>query len=155
MVSAWQEGLEVVDVEQGRIAHVVPQEVQDEEGVRSRGGFVSSTVGAGTTVEAETMVDLSDDAAHLLGETEPDVFAVFDVAAATHQLISSPDHEFLIGYRWLDRDTYLALGMNQPYDTTPVDLLRCDLGGGCTVAASAIGSVDDGMTLPIGEPMDG
>lgn len=101
------------------------------------------------------MLDLSDDGAYLLGETEPDAFAVFDVAAGTHELIGSPDHDFLVGYRWLDRDTYLALGMSKPWDSTPVDLLRCDVVGGCTVAAPAIGSVGDGMVLPFGQSMDG
>ena len=155
VVSDWHGDLEVVDVEQGQIAHVALQEVRNHEVVRSEAGFVSATIGEGTKVEAWTMVDLSDDGAHLLGETEPDTFAVFDVATGTHELISSPDHEFLIGYRWLDADTYLALGMNPPYDSRSVDLLQCDLDGGCTVAAEAIGSFDGGVVLPLGQSMDG
>ena len=152
VVSEWRGDLEVIDVEQGEIAHLAPP----SHDARTVDGFVGRALGTGAKVAVGgAMVDLSDDGAYLLGETEPDTFAIFDVAAGTHELISSPDHEFLIGYRWLDRDTYLALGMNKPWDSTPVDLLRCDVGGGCTVAAPAIGSFDDGMVLPLGESMDG
>lgn len=152
VLSPWIGDLEVRDVENGLIAHQVPPGPR----ARSRDGFVGATVGGGAQVDSVwTMLDLSDDGALLLGETEPDTFAVFDVAAGTAELITSPDHGFLVGYRWLDHDTYLAVGMNRPWSTTPVDLLRCDVGSSCDVAAEAIGTIKDGLTLPFGESMDG
>lgn len=152
VLSPWVGDLEVTDVENGLIAHQVPSGPR----ARSSDGFVGPTVGGGAQVDSVwTMLDLSDDGALLLGETEPDTFAVFDVTAGTVEQITSPEHEFLVGYRWLDSDTYLALGMNRPWNTTPADLLRCDVGGGCEVAAEAIGTIKSGLALPFGEPMDG
>lgn len=152
VLSPWLGDLEVTDVEEGLIAHTVPPGPR----AGSLNGFVGPSVGGGTRLDsAWTMLDLSDDGRFLLGETEPDTFAVFDVAAGTAEPITSPNHGFLVGYRWLDQDTYLALGMNRPWNTTPVDLLRCDIGTGCEITAEAIGTVKDGLTLPFGESMDG
>ncbi|GGD19723.1 hypothetical protein [Nocardioides daphniae] len=147
-VMPWSGDVEVADVEDGFIAYRAQEAGQDV----SR---VTRTAGEGTTLDAWMMLDLSDDGSHVLGEIEPDVFAVFDVAAGTHQPVTVPGYEFVIGYIWADADTYLMLGLNKPWDTTPADLLSCELGGGCTVVAEAVGRAGNDLVLGFGEPMDG
>ncbi|QCX27277.1 hypothetical protein [Nocardioides jishulii] len=147
----WTGDLELADVEQGLVAYRA-QPSPESGDVVSR---VTRTVGEGGEIAAWNMLDLSDDGTRLLGETDPDVFALFDVATGSHENVTVPGYEFVVGYRWLDADTYLMIGMNPPYANASVDILECEVGGDCTVAAPQIGSFDDGLVLSFGEPMDG
>jgi len=150
-LGAWRDDMEVVDVENGTIAHQYAAS-RDAEDLTFR---VGPALGEGRTVSLWNGLDLSPDATRVLGETEPDTFAVFDTASGETTELLPDGYAFFIGYRWVDAYTYLGLGLNRPWDPTPVDLLRCDVGAGCEVAAPAIGSIDAGMVLPIGKPMDG
>lgn len=147
----WSGDVELVDVEDGLIAYRAPTTPESRDMV-SR---VTRTVGEGGEIEAWNMLDLSDDGARILGETDPDEFAVFDVASGTHETIRVPGYEFIVGYRWLDADTYLMIGMNPPYENAKVDLLECEVGGACAVVLDQVGSFDDDLVLSFGEPMDG
>ncbi|MGN0063204.1 MAG: hypothetical protein ACI379_03090, partial [Nocardioides sp.] len=151
VLGPWRDNLEVVDVEDGQIAHLYAA----TRSARTLTFRVGPALGQGEEVVLWNGLDLSPDGRRVLGESEPDSFAVFDVASGLAQPIKPEGYSFFIGYRWLDADTYLGLGLNQPWESTPVDLLRCDVGGGCSAAAVGIGTVDAGFVLPIGEPMDG
>lgn len=147
----WNGDLELADVEQGLVAYRAASSPEAGD-VVSR---VTRTIGEGRELAAWNMLDLSDDGSRLLGETEPDVFALFDVATGTHENITVPGYDFVIGYRWLDADTYLMIGMKAPYENTSVDILECEVGAGCDVVAPTLGSFEDGLVLSFGESMDG
>ncbi len=98
---------------------------------------------------------LSPDGRYLLGERESDVVQVFDVTTGETVLGSDPGYDYFAGYAWIDNDTYAALGMTQPWDTTPVDVLTCEVGGVCVVIEEAAGSMaSDGFVMPNGQAMN-
>jgi hypothetical protein len=61
---------------------------------------------------------------------------------------------FFIGFGWVDNDTFVGIGLNEPWETSPADLLECEVHGACTVTGEAIGSIDGGLILPNGASMD-
>ncbi len=137
---------DIDDVQDGRIAYQ-PREM----GGTAQPYRVGPDLTTGRQLEAWTGFALSPSATYLLGEDDPDRAKVFDVA--TGEVIDAvPDgYAFFAGYAWLDDDTYVGIGLNKPWETTPVDMLTCDVGGACTVAADAIGTIDGGVVLPLGE----
>jgi hypothetical protein len=141
-------GFTVDDVKAGLIAHSV--DAADGESTYR----VGEGLGEGTVVPAWNGFSLSPDGRWLLGETDPDEAALFDTATGAPTDARVDGYSFFVGYGWADTDTYVGLGLNKPYDAASVDLLTCEVGGGCTVTASGIGAVDEGVVVPIGTSMD-
>ncbi|PVG83828.1 hypothetical protein DDE18_05855 [Nocardioides gansuensis] len=142
-------GFTVDDVQAGLVAHGIDHPETGETTYR-----VGPALGEGNVVPAWNGFALSPDGRYLLGESDPDEAAVFDATTGTSQDAMAEGYSFSVFYGWVDEDSYVGLGMNKPYDTTPIDLLSCDVGAGCTVIAEAIGTIDDGVVIPIGESMD-
>lgn len=93
---------------------------------------------------------LSPDGGVIISETA-DVNHVYDTADGTRLPFDEGRYAFLVGYRWLDDDTYAGLGLRTTKSTTP-DLLTCEVAtGSCTVAVEQPASVEDGLVLPIAE----
>ncbi|KRF36002.1 hypothetical protein [Nocardioides sp. Soil805] len=93
---------------------------------------------------------LSPDGGHLISETA-DVNHVYDTADGRRLPFDEGGYAFLVGYRWLDEDTYAGLGLATMESTTP-DLLTCEVAtGACTLAVGRPASVEDGLVLPISE----
>ncbi len=140
------DGFAIDDVQDGQIAYRPREEGGSTESYR-----VGPDLTGGHRLEAWTGFALSPGASYLIGEDEPDRAKVFDIA--TGEVIDAvPDgYAFFAGYGWIDDDTYVGIGLNRPWNTTPVDLLTCEVRGGCTVSARGIGTVDGGVVLPFGE----
>lgn len=93
---------------------------------------------------------LSPDGGHLISETA-DVNHVYDTATGRRLPFDQGAYAFLVGYRWLDEDTYAGLGLPTLESTTP-DLLTCEVvTGTCTLAVERPATVEDGLVLPISE----
>lgn len=141
-------GVEIEDVSEGMMA----QRVSAEDGP----GTYAFGPGLGDTVsDFYSTLALSPDGTIALGESASDTPALADTANGRVSPIDVPGYGFFVGYGWVDDDTFVGLGANAPYDTAPVDLLECELNGGCTVTGAGIGSLEDGLVLPFGESMDG
>lgn len=136
----------VDDVKAGQIAH----SVEDSEDTYR----IGPALGRGTVVPVWNGLSLSPDGSLLLGESEPDIAAIYDASTGAAQDATAEGYAFSVFYGWVDDDTYVGLGMNKPYATTPIDLLSCGIDAGCTVIADAIGTLRDGVVIPIGESMD-
>jgi hypothetical protein len=141
-------GFTVEDVKAGLIAHTTPA------GPGRSTYRVGPALGEGTRLQAWNGFALSPDGRWLVGEDEPDEAALFDTATGRMSDASVDGYSFFVGYGWADEDTYVGLGLNEPYDAASVDLLTCDVGGGCTVTAAGIGTIEDGVVIPLGSPMD-
>lgn len=143
-------GFTVDDVKAGLVAHVAPGR---DEGDRYR---VGATLGSGRVLPAWNGFALSPDGRYLVGESEPDVSAVFDTRSGAEVTATPSGHDFVAGYGWVDGDTYVAVGITatDEWDTSPVDLLTCDVGGACTTLGPGVGTVADGLVVPLGTSMD-
>lgn len=97
---------------------------------------------------------LSPDGRWALGEESSDTPALADTADGDFFSIDVPDYGFFAGYGWVDDDTYVGLGLNEPWETTPADLLECEVFGRCTVIGSAVGTFGADLVIPIGRSMD-
>jgi hypothetical protein len=142
-------GLEVQDVKSGMLAQRV---VDPDEGTTTV-YFGRDFLDVGTALWST--LALSPDGRWALGEESSDTPALADTADGSFFSIDVPGYDFFVGYGWVDSETYFGLGLNQPWESTPADLLECEVGGACTVTGSAVGSIDAGLTIPIGEQMDG
>lgn len=147
-------GLEIHDVKAGVIAYEQQLVGQPETPLRfSRDGSVPFG-GAATALRSE-VVTLSPDGATALGEDEPDHPALADTSSGQVTPLEVPEgYGFFTGYGWADADTFVGLGLNQPWDSTPADLLTCEVGGACRVTAEDVGTQDGGLVIPVGRPMD-
>jgi hypothetical protein len=142
-------GFTVDDVKAGMIAHSTDAGRSGQATYR-----VGPALGEGTVLDAWNGFALSPDGRWLIGESDPDEAAVYDTTTGRATDARVDGYSFFVGYGWADEDTYVGLGLNKPYDAASVDLLSCDVGGGCTVTASGIGTVEDGVVVPLGTSMD-
>ena len=93
--------------------------------------------------------DLSPSGRYLISDTD-DVNAVFDNTTGKQLPFDKGDYAYLVGYRWLDDDTYAGLGLRTT-DSTEPDLFTCEVAtGSCTLAVEHAGSGGD-LVLPVGE----
>ncbi len=143
-------GFTIDDVRSDKIAY--SSEEQSDTGSTYR---VGTDLLSGKGLPVWDGFELSPGTTYLLGEDEPDKAAVFNVATGQVIDANQAGYDFFAGFGWVDDDTFVGLGLNKPYDSTPVDLLTCDVAGPCEVTAAAIGSVDDGIVLPNGASIDG
>jgi hypothetical protein len=141
-------GSTVEDVKAGLIAHTT------SAGPGRTTYRVGPALGEGTRLDAWNGFALSPDGRWLIGEDEPDEAALFDTTTGRMTDASVDGYSFFVGYGWADEDTYVGLGLNEPYDAASVDLLTCDVGGGCAVTAAGIGTFEDGVVIPLGTSMD-
>ena len=84
------------------------------------------------------------------GRTADDV-RIFDTA--TGEAMPKDDHGYAYfgRYQWLDAEHYAAIGFHEPFESDLVDILSCTVGTGvCTPVAEDVGSVGDGLAIPIG-----
>lgn len=140
------DGFTIDDVQGGQIAY--QPAVQDSATPDYR---VGPDLTSGRRLAAWSAFALSPGATYLLGEDEPDRATLF-VVATGEAIDALPDgYAFFAGYGWVDDDTYVGIGLNKPWERTPVDLLTCDVAGACTVTAEAVGTLEDGLVLPFGE----
>ncbi|PUA79634.1 hypothetical protein [Nocardioides currus] len=142
-------GIEIEDVKAGVIAHQLPHA---DDGATSP--YFGRELGETLAPDFYQTLALSPDGTTALGESEADVPALADTATGAVTPITVPGYGFFVGFGWVDDDTYVGLGVNEPYQTTPLDLLECEVGGTCTVTAEAIGSAASGVVLPFGQSMD-
>ncbi|WP_457208775.1 hypothetical protein [Nocardioides sp. P5_C9_2] len=91
---------------------------------------------------------LSPDGGVIFSETD-DVNHVYNTTDGTRLPFDEGRYAFLVGYRWLDEDTYAGIGLPTLDSTTP-DLLTCEVAAGsCTVVVEQPASVEEGLVLPI------
>lgn len=141
-------GFAIDDVQNGQIAYSAHG--PNPDGVSYR---VGPDLQSGHALDVWSGAALSPDATYLLGEDDPEMAAVFDVATGRTIGAAPKDYDFVGGFTWIDDDTYLALGLTKPWDRTPVDVLRCDVGGACDAVAAQLPSFEDGLVLPVGEAL--
>jgi hypothetical protein len=141
----------IVDVEGGQIVYV--SRVDGSEPVRRLG----TTLDNGVDLGVWKADDLSPSGRYLMAEPREDEFRVLDTR--THQWMPAPDvdYEFFLGYAWLDRDHYAAVGASKPLNaSSPVDILQCTAStGACAVTADGVGTLAEGFTMPIGRDIGG
>lgn len=140
-------GLEIDDVSLGMIA----QDVEAEDGT---GSYAFGPGFGDTPSDFYHTLALSPDGTLALGESAPDTPALADTANGRVSPLDVPGYGFFAGYGWVDDDTFVGIGVDEPSDSTPVDLLECEVGGACTVTGAGIGSLEGGLVLPFGESMD-
>lgn len=143
-------GATIDDVHAGVIAHRLPNAGADLGGTSV---YFGRHFGDTPSTLYHTLA-LSPNGAIALGESDPDRPALADTATGEVTPLDVPGYGFFAGYGWVDDDTFVAVGVNEPFDSTPVDLLECEVGGKCTVTGSAVGSLEGGLIIPIGQSMD-
>lgn len=114
--------------------------------------------GSGSRIPSVSSAVLSPDGTYLVSE-ESDELHVRDAGSARDLPMRHPDHQFVAGYRWLSDDSFAAIGLPdlrgaRRDDQLSIDLLTCSVPeGSCTTSAPDIGTLDDGITIPIGQPL--
>lgn len=101
-------------------------------------------------VRAWNADDLSPDGRYVIAEQESDVPRAVEVNTSEEVALDPGEYDYFGPYAWLADDRYAALGVSEPFESTPVDVLVCDLAGTCEPDATAVGSLGDGFTLPVG-----
>lgn len=147
VLEADADGFSIDDVQDGRIAYSPHPE--DEDRYR-----VGPDLRSGQAVDAWNGSVLSPAGTYLLGEDGPDSAAVFEVATGRRMGDPVTGHAFFGGYAWVDDDTYLGIGFDAEWDSSPVDILSCDVGGACETVLENLPTVQEGLRLPLGEPFD-
>lgn len=157
----------------GSIDGVLVDDVQAGQLLRtesSRGGdaadgdrlVVGPTLDDGTVLNgASSGFALSPDAAYVVGESEPDVAAVFDTRTGERIPVDRAGYDFVVGYGWVDGDTWAGIGLpassdlaeGESFEGIGLSMITCDVGGRCRTVAE-VGSVDDGVIVPLGTSMD-
>lgn len=140
----------IIDVQDGVI-------LGEYEGDTTQVHRVGPAYGQGQEVPGWNALSLSPDGRYVLGESEPDTFAVHD-AMTGKQIAGVPDgYAFFLGYGWVDGNTYggAALRDVEDWEREPVHMVTCQVGGECQVVAEDIGTFDRDLVLPVGEGMDG
>jgi|tagenome__1003787_1003787.scaffolds.fasta_scaffold20977661_3 hypothetical protein len=135
----------IVDVQAGQIVYVTRRDGSPP--VQRLGTTLDNGVDLGVW-KAE---DLSPSGHYLMAEPRADVFRVLDTQTTHWMPTPEVDYDFFLGYAWLDRDHYAAVGASRPYASRPVDILTCTAStGACAVTAEGVGTLADGFTIPIG-----
>lgn len=135
----------IVDVEGGQIVYVTRRDGSPP--VRRLG----TTLDNGVDLGVWKADDLSPSGHYLMAEPRADVFRVLDTQTTHWMPTPDVDYDFFLGYAWLDRDHYAAVGASRPYASSPVDILTCTAStGACAVTAQGVGTLADGFTMPIG-----
>jgi hypothetical protein len=138
-------GFTITDAKNGLISYR-PAGAGDEQVIR-----VGSTLDSGTALPLWDAYDLSPDGRYLMGEAESDDVRIFDTG--TGEALPKDDYGYAYfgGYQWIDSDHYAALGFHEPTDSDLVDILSCTVVTGvCTPVAQDVGSIGDGLVIPIG-----
>lgn len=132
------------------------------ESERNSQGHVSDGLRGGVSVGSSGAQVLSPDGRYLLSESSSDEFALYDTASGAVLAERPRQYSFFIGYRWTDRDSYVAMALDDVLDNPDgssaedgdfqLTLLNCTVGQECAVVVPDAGSMNDGIVLPIGEP---
>lgn len=146
-------GAEVEDVKSGVIAYAIPNTDDAVGGTVIHFGRDFDTAVASGLRDTEVLA-LSPDGSTAVGEPTPDTPALADTATGEVTAIENPGYEYFTGFGWVDDDTYVGIGLGNPWVSTPADLLECEVGGACSVTGSAIGTLDAGLVVPLGVPME-
>lgn len=139
--------VDVYDVEDGVFAYDVSDgrdtgTGMDEEEPQQRVGR-SLTDGVGVEI---WNARISPDGAHLISEVA-DENVIVDTATGRRLPFDNQGYSFLVGYHWLDDETYAAIAFRSNSDPQP-ELLRCDLqSGDCEVAVDGL-PADVLMSIP-------
>ncbi|WP_185994826.1 hypothetical protein [Nocardioides campestrisoli] len=105
---------------------------------------------SGTELDAWDGI-LSPDGRYLVSETA-DENRVFDTTTGERQPFDLGEYAFVAGYRWLDGDTYVALGLKD-LEAEQADLLSCEVATGtCRAAVTDLDLTSgDALQLPMSE----
>ena len=138
-------GFTITDAKNGLIAYRPPS--ADQEPVIRVGG----TLDSGTELPLWEAYDLSPDGRYLMGEEEPDDVRIYDTGTGEAMPKDDYGYAYFGGYQWIDSEHYAALGFHEPTDSDLVDILSCTVVTGvCTPVAEDVGSIGDGLAIPIG-----
>ena len=138
-------GFTITDAKNGLIAYR-PAGAEDEQVIR-----VGSTLDSGTEIPLWTAYDLSPDGRYLMGEQDADDVRVYDTGTGEAMPKDDYGYAYFGGYQWIDSQHYAALGFHEPFESDLVDILSCTVVTGvCTPVAEDVGSMDDGLAIPIG-----
>lgn len=148
-------GVQVDDVRDGMVAYSVPG-----TSAGPRDYFFGPTLEAGTGSPLMTVTALSPDATLALGRTDQDLPGVADTGTGQVTTLELPEYDFFAGVNWLDNQAFVAIGVDEPFQSSSMDLLTCQLGNAngprltpsCEVSAAAIGTTADGVVIPGGRP---
>ena len=141
----------IVDVEGGQIVYVTRAEGSPP--VQRLG----TTLDNGVDLGVWKADDLSPSGRYLMAEPRPDEFRVLDTRTTHWMPTPDVDYDFFLGYAWLDRDHYAAVGASKPLSaSSPADILTCTAStGACAVTADGVGTLAEGFTIPIGRDIGG
>ena len=138
-------GFTITDAKNGLIAYQ-PAGAEDDPVIR-----VGKTLDSGTEIALWAAYDLSPDGRYLMGEAESDDVRIFDTGTGEAMPKDDYGYAYFGGYQWIDSQHYAALGFHEPFESDLVDILSCTVVTGvCTPVAEDVGSIGDGLAIPIG-----
>ncbi len=146
------DGFTIADVKNG----LVVSEVQGDSGATVT---VGPRVGEGDQLPLWTAYYLSPSGRYLLGEPEADDVRAYDTSTGQAMPKDDYDYGYFGAYQWIDDEHYAALGVDLDKDDnadgSPIDIFSCTVtSGACTLVADDIGTLADGVTIPIGQAVN-
>ena len=123
-----------------------PADAGDEPVIR-----IGRTLDRGTELPLWAAYNFSPDGRFMMGEADADDVRIFDTATGESMPKDDYGYAYFGGYQWIDAEHYAALGFHQPFESDLVDILSCTVVTGvCTPVAEDVGSMGDGLAIPIG-----
>jgi hypothetical protein len=141
------DGSTIDDVSDGVIAYTPSADTSGDGAYR-----IGSSLQSGIDLTLWNGYFFSPGGRYFLGEPESDDVRVIDTASGRPLPKDDQGYDYFGGYDWVDDTHYAALGVDQPYEDTRVDILSCEAATGvCTTVAKAVGTLSGGLAIPVGE----